>query len=162
MLEWAGGEYDPSGFDLAAASAAVAGSDGGGLVAADAGKRAVAQRGLAGILVAVTEDFIAGYQRAAGRQSTRTEIQDAWAAGLWVRLFNAKKDAVEGSARSSTAWRARLTSDWPGRASRTRHPIARPRWQQRGRLSRDGNARPQHPAGKPVTVKHAHVLDDRR
>jgi Phosphotransferase enzyme family len=43
-----------------------------------------------------TEDFIAGYQRAAGQQWTEPEIQDAWAAGLWVRLFNAKKDAAEG------------------------------------------------------------------
>jgi hypothetical protein len=43
-----------------------------------------------------TQDFIAGYQQAAGRQWTEPEIQDAWAAGLWVRLFNAKKDAAEG------------------------------------------------------------------
>ena len=43
-----------------------------------------------------TEDFIARYQRAAGRQWTEAEIQDAWAAGLWVRLFNAKKDAAQG------------------------------------------------------------------
>ena len=43
-----------------------------------------------------TEDFIAGYQRAAGRHWTEPEIQDAWAAGLWVRLFNTKKDAAEG------------------------------------------------------------------
>jgi Ser/Thr protein kinase RdoA (MazF antagonist) len=43
-----------------------------------------------------TEDFIVAYQRAAGRQWTEPEIQDAWAAGLWVRLFNAKKDATDG------------------------------------------------------------------
>ncbi len=43
-----------------------------------------------------TGDFIASYQRAAGRQWTEPEIQNAWAAGLWVRLFNAKKDAAEG------------------------------------------------------------------
>jgi hypothetical protein len=43
-----------------------------------------------------TQDFIAGYQQTAGRQWTEPEIQDAWAAGLWVRLFNAKKDAAEG------------------------------------------------------------------
>ena len=46
--------------------------------------------------VAQTEDFIASYQRAAGRQWTEPEVRDAWAAGLWVRLFNAKKDAVDG------------------------------------------------------------------
>ncbi|HET9895880.1 MAG TPA: hypothetical protein VFQ44_13210 [Streptosporangiaceae bacterium] len=46
--------------------------------------------------VGQTRDFIAGYQQAAGRQWAEPEIQDAWAAGLWVRLFNAKKDAAEG------------------------------------------------------------------
>jgi Ser/Thr protein kinase RdoA (MazF antagonist) len=40
--------------------------------------------------------FIASYQRAAGRQWAEDEIKDAWAAGLWVRLFNAKKDAADG------------------------------------------------------------------
>jgi hypothetical protein len=43
-----------------------------------------------------TGDFIAGYQRAAERPWTEPEVQDAWAAGLWVRLFNAKKDAADG------------------------------------------------------------------
>ncbi len=46
--------------------------------------------------VAQSADFIAGYQRAGGRQWTERESQDAWAAGLWVRLFNAKKDAAAG------------------------------------------------------------------
>ena len=36
------------------------------------------------------------YQQAAGRQWTEREVQDAWAAGLWVRLFNAKKDEADG------------------------------------------------------------------
>jgi hypothetical protein len=26
----------------------------------------------------------------------RGEVQDAWAVGLWVRLFTAKKDAADG------------------------------------------------------------------
>jgi hypothetical protein len=26
----------------------------------------------------------------------QSEVQDAWAAGLWVRLFNARKDAANG------------------------------------------------------------------
>ena len=43
-----------------------------------------------------TEDFIASYQQAAERQWTESETQDAWAAGLWVRLFNAKKDWADG------------------------------------------------------------------
>ncbi len=41
-------------------------------------------------------DFLASYQQAAGRQWSESEIQDTWAAGLWVRLFNAKKDAADG------------------------------------------------------------------
>jgi hypothetical protein len=43
-----------------------------------------------------SHDFIQSYQLAAGRQWTAQEIRDAWAAGLWVRLFNAKKDAADG------------------------------------------------------------------
>jgi len=46
--------------------------------------------------VAQSAEFIAGYQQAAGRQWTAQEVRDAWAAGLWVRLFNAKKDAADG------------------------------------------------------------------
>lgn len=46
--------------------------------------------------VAQSAEFIAGYQRAAGRHWTEREVQDAWAAGLWVRLFNARKDAADG------------------------------------------------------------------
>ena len=46
--------------------------------------------------VAQTEDFIASYQVATGRVWAQSEVQDAWAAGLWVRLFNARKDAARG------------------------------------------------------------------
>jgi hypothetical protein len=46
--------------------------------------------------VAQSADFIACYQQAAGRPWTEREVRDAWAAGLWVRLFNAKKDAADG------------------------------------------------------------------
>lgn len=46
--------------------------------------------------VAQSADFIACYQQAAGRQWTDREVQDAWAAGLWVRLFDAKMDAADG------------------------------------------------------------------
>jgi len=46
--------------------------------------------------VAQSADFIASYQAAAGRPWTGQETRDAWAAGLWVRLFNAKKDAAGG------------------------------------------------------------------
>jgi hypothetical protein len=46
--------------------------------------------------VAQSEEFIASYQQAAGTQWTGRQVRDAWAAGLWVRLFNAKKDAADG------------------------------------------------------------------
>jgi Phosphotransferase enzyme family len=46
--------------------------------------------------VAQTADFIAGYQRVTGRAWEDSEIRDAWAAGLWVRLFDAKQEAAEG------------------------------------------------------------------
>jgi hypothetical protein len=46
--------------------------------------------------VSQTEDFIASYQVATGRVWAQSEVQDAWAAGLWVRLFNARKDAAGG------------------------------------------------------------------
>ena len=46
--------------------------------------------------VSQTADFIASYQVATGRAWAQSEVQDAWAAGLWVRLFNARKDAAGG------------------------------------------------------------------
>jgi len=46
--------------------------------------------------VAQTEEFIASYQLATGRPWAQSEVQDAWAAGLWVRLFNARKDVADG------------------------------------------------------------------
>ncbi len=46
--------------------------------------------------VAQSADFIAGYQAAAGTGWSEADVQAAWAAGLWVRLFNAKKDAAFG------------------------------------------------------------------
>lgn len=46
--------------------------------------------------VAQSAEFIVGYQQAAGREWAGQEVRDAWAAGLWVRLFNAKKDAADG------------------------------------------------------------------
>jgi hypothetical protein len=46
--------------------------------------------------VAQTADFITRYQHHAGREWDRSEIRDAWAAGLWVRLFDAKQEVAEG------------------------------------------------------------------
>lgn len=45
--------------------------------------------------VAQTDDFISAYERACGGWSAY-DLAAAWSAGLWVRLFNAKKDATEG------------------------------------------------------------------
>jgi hypothetical protein len=46
--------------------------------------------------VGQSADFINSYQAAAGTPWPERDIQHAWAAGLWVRLFNAKKDAAYG------------------------------------------------------------------
>jgi hypothetical protein len=46
--------------------------------------------------VAQSADFIASYRAAADARWSERDIQIAWAAGLWVRLFNAKKDAAFG------------------------------------------------------------------
>jgi hypothetical protein len=43
-----------------------------------------------------TADFLDAYQMAAGGSWTSQQVQLAWTAGLWVRLFNAKKDAADG------------------------------------------------------------------
>jgi hypothetical protein len=46
--------------------------------------------------IAQTADFLSAYQAAADVSWTDRHVQLAWAAGLWVRLFNAKKDAAQG------------------------------------------------------------------
>lgn len=46
--------------------------------------------------VAQTADFIAGYQYLSGREWDGSEVEDAWAAGLWVRLFDARQEAATG------------------------------------------------------------------
>lgn len=43
-----------------------------------------------------TTAFLAAYERARGRPFDADEREAAWAAGLWVRAFNAKKTAVAG------------------------------------------------------------------
>lgn len=63
-----------------------------------------------GASVAQTEAFIESYQRASGRAWSRAEVQVAWAAGLWVRAFNAKKASLDGLAtlaRAEAAERSR-------------------------------------------------------
>jgi hypothetical protein len=45
---------------------------------------------------AQTADFLSAYQASVGSVWTARQVQLAWTAGLWVRLFNAKKDARQG------------------------------------------------------------------
>lgn len=45
--------------------------------------------------IAQTEEFVDAYMHARGNWSAQEDAA-AWCAGLWVRLFNAKKDAAEG------------------------------------------------------------------
>jgi hypothetical protein len=40
-------------------------------------------------------DFITCYQAAVGARWTSPQIQQAWAAGMWVLLSDAKKEAVK-------------------------------------------------------------------
>ncbi|HEY2312879.1 MAG TPA: hypothetical protein VGH96_04650 [Streptosporangiaceae bacterium] len=44
-----------------------------------------------------TEQFLAAYQAASGRQFSPTEQQVAWAAGAWVLAYNARKEAARMS-----------------------------------------------------------------
>jgi Ser/Thr protein kinase RdoA (MazF antagonist) len=41
-----------------------------------------------------SEHFLDAYQRARGRAFTPDELRAAWAAGLWVRAYDAKDDSV--------------------------------------------------------------------
>lgn len=53
--------------------------------------------------VAETEAFLAAYQHSSGRKFSNDELEQAWAAGLWCRCFDTKKQlATEGRARSLT------------------------------------------------------------
>lgn len=49
-----------------------------------------------GAEVADTEEFLERYQQAAGRDFTSAELEVAWAAGLWQRVFDAAKALVAG------------------------------------------------------------------
>jgi hypothetical protein len=43
-----------------------------------------------------TEEFLTEYQIASGAAWSGEQMEVAWAAGLWVRAFNAKKDIAAG------------------------------------------------------------------
>jgi len=66
--------------------------------------------------IAQTEEFISAYQMAAGATWSSRQVQVAWTAGLWVRLFNAKKDAADGGGPQLD----RLASEITERLSRAR------------------------------------------
>ena len=61
-----------------------------------------------------TERFLAAYERARGRPWTPAERQACWAAGLWVRAFNAKKQRLAGGGPHLD----RLAPEVPERAAR--------------------------------------------
>jgi hypothetical protein len=49
--------------------------------------------------IAQTADFIASYQRCADREWDASEVQEAWAAALWVGLLFTKQEAAEGGSQ---------------------------------------------------------------
>lgn len=61
-----------------------------------------------------SEEFLSAYQAAAGRNWTEPEVRAAWAAGLWSRAFDAKKESLIGQdpglvlTRAEAEERARL------------------------------------------------------
>lgn len=64
--------------------------------------------------IAQTDEFIGAYQTASGGTWTDRQVQMAWTAGLWVRLFNARKDAADGGGPQLD----RLAEEIPERLSR--------------------------------------------
>jgi hypothetical protein len=61
-----------------------------------------------------SEQLLTAYEQARGRPWTAPERQACWAAGLWVRAFNAKKGRLEGGGRQLD----RLAEEVAGRSSR--------------------------------------------
>jgi hypothetical protein len=55
-----------------------------------------------------TEVFLEAYSAARGRPFSQDEVEETWAAGLWIRSFDAKKQyATDGGPRSLTEHEAR-------------------------------------------------------
>jgi hypothetical protein len=65
--------------------------------------------------VAQTESFLAAYEHARGRSFGPDEREACWAAGLWVRAFNARKESLGGGGRDVLA---RLADEAPERLRR--------------------------------------------
>jgi hypothetical protein len=49
-----------------------------------------------GASISETEDFLAAYQQARGLEFSSAQVEETWAAGLWIRSFNAKKFQLDG------------------------------------------------------------------
>lgn len=52
--------------------------------------------GCAGASVEQSTDFLDAYQLARGQAFSAEEVRQTWAAGLWIRSFNAKKFILDG------------------------------------------------------------------
>jgi hypothetical protein len=65
-----------------------------------------------------SEQFLSAYEQARGRPWTTPERQACWAAGLWVRAFNAKKERTEGGGPQLD----RLATEAPERSARAGLP----------------------------------------
>ena len=61
-----------------------------------------------------TEAFLSAYVAARGRAWSEDDLQVAWAAGLWARLFDARKELTWGGRSSAD----RLRQDVARRAER--------------------------------------------
>ena len=71
--------------------------------------------GCAGASLGQTADFLDAYQRARGRTFSDDQRQETWAAGLWIRAFNAKKFLLDGfDTLTPTEARERLHRAEPG------------------------------------------------
>ena len=70
---------------------------------------------MAGLFPGQTGAFLDAYQRATSMWK-RDALEAAWAAGLWVRAFNAKKFAIRGvvtlDIEEAIARAARAGLDW--------------------------------------------------
>lgn len=49
-----------------------------------------------GASIEQSEQFLDAYQRASGRDFAPERLEEAWAAGVWIRAFNAKKFLLDG------------------------------------------------------------------
>jgi hypothetical protein len=65
-----------------------------------------------------SEAFLVAYEQSRGRAWTDEERELAWAAGLWVRVFNAKKATLRPGGETPSPSRFRLEQEVPERLRR--------------------------------------------